>query len=134
MSATRCAHCSTGSVVTEREAVLRERAAIKHVVTYLTGRGYFRPGLEVQPGEDPRGEIDRHVLVRYPLPKVTRPRVVNTRDCGQWRYVDGHYEQRSGDRGTWHEAPSGFVIPIGQVDEIAALRTNPTEEVEEGTP
>lgn len=66
-------------LVSEREAVERERAAFVAGCVYLDG-------------ESQRLRYITRAKTRYELPKVSRPRVVTDPEPGfsqEWRYVDG---------------------------------------------
>lgn len=108
--------------ITERDAVLRERKAAHwgRDDAYLADRFKF---------EDV-------VKRKYPLPLVTRPRVV--KDIGrdpdyEWRYVEKRFEGRPilsawGDR-EW--SPRVVMLTPGRMSIAHELWDNPTEEVEE---
>lgn len=103
----------TEKTLTERDAVLRERAA-------------FANGAAWGPGWHRESDLDE-AAKRYPLPKVIRPRVV----CMGWseaRIVDGRVETRGlGGSGEWR---ANFTT-VEQLRELASLIDNPTEEVED---
>jgi hypothetical protein len=111
--------------VTEREAVLRERDA-------------FKQGAEFAGGYRDSDLRQIEVARRYPLPKVTRPRVVrDPLDASiEWTVLDDHLHWRRvvGYIATeWMLGPQG--APLGHVTAEmcrvwADLLDNPTETVE----
>lgn len=121
--------------ITEREAVLRERAAFRTALFDLAGHSMQ--------------EADEAAAKRYPLPKVERARVVcdPANEKRQWRVIDGDLETRvcgstnAFDREWRRFLPQSFTkddekarpVPV-TFDRIARwvdLFTRPTEEVEE---
>jgi hypothetical protein len=82
-----------------------------------------------------RGLVEGEAAMTYPLPKVTRPRVVMDGDGAGWRFIpisegveNGRFE-RSDTRDLWR--------PVSQVPAwpdiiaiLADLLANPTEEVD----
>lgn len=78
-----------GRTYGEREMINAQREAAMRASRYFRARGYFTPGYEANADESPIGEIARRIDEWYPLPKVTRPRVVEAAGY-QWRvYVKG---------------------------------------------
>ncbi len=130
---------TTDKTVTEREAVMRERAA------FVKGRSYAEPH-----GDDdvcnaakrngkPCAWCEMKAEVEYPLPKVTRPRVVRDphansyewsireRGNAQWRRVNGHNR-------IWldpGDAETQWVMSRERITMLADLLANPTETVDE---
>jgi hypothetical protein len=116
----------TDKTVTEREAVLRERAAF---VAGLLDAYIPAAHAEFAPGAAARA------VRRYPLPKVTRPRVVRSQHTGRtyclWGGGDGvvvkdHFGRQVHDMGSHVEG-----IPLIDVPLVAALLANPLEAVED---
>lgn len=109
--------------VTEREAVLRERAAWVACDMEFAKEGY------------PRSASERLAAERYPLPKVTRPRVT-TRDIGGttvlFRVVNRRLESQVA-RGDCCPHDIRWCPVDGMI--ITELEACSTEEVDdEGTP
>lgn len=108
---------------TEREAVLRERRA------FLSGVG--------------RTLTETHAKLAaaeyYPLPKVTRPRVVTDSGAGliaretSWRVVGGALQWKTGSEWNNLAGPmnEGMFITAQRVRILADLLANPTEEAED---
>lgn len=116
----KCSHpecICKNATVSERNAVLRERAAfVKGYHTYRDGS--YRPAFGgVEEGE-------RYAHKAFPLPRVTRPRVAQT-SVGEIRVVNGIVQIREG--AGWLSAS---VLTRANVEAIADLLANPTEEVE----
>lgn len=119
--------------MTEREMVERERRAVAR-----TAEEMFRIfGLSVdRPTTTPRGWEGSLTLANrlYPLPKVTRPRVVrDTRGSGlEWRSVDGRLQYRDRDAGGgWR--PESEIAISPDPDRVAmwsSLLASPTETVD----
>lgn len=111
--------------ISERDAVLRERAAFEEGV--LTARKYERDG-----GAWP-GSIAL-ALARYPLPKITQPRVVT--DCVQvqWRVLGSAVQWCARNGGAWNDVEArgwgNMYLTVERVTLIADLLANPLEEVE----
>lgn len=108
----------TPKMVSEREAVLREREA------YLTRarESYTERGWDQSKNRE-RAEASR----RYPL---ERPRVV-VADCGDWyRIVNGRIEVSRDGGKSWHFDFQRMPTPK-RVALWADLLASPTEEVEE---
>lgn len=117
---------SKPKMVTEAEAVRRERAA------YLAG---LEQHACTQEGHD---RLKRDVSLHYPLPRITRPRVVrdtSTDGCPiEWRVTNGNIECRQA-AGTWYEVAerggAKMWITPQRVAFLADLLANPTETVED---
>lgn len=122
-------------MVSEVEAVKRERAA------FFAGSAWQnsyeatarRQARELNPeskllgrhcGADVRDEAARE----YPLPKISRPRVVYRGDFA-WKVEDGRFWFRLGESGDWHGIVFGPVT-VKLVHFWNDLAANPTEEVE----
>ena len=104
--------------VTERDAILRERAA------FCAGRVYER-----QFGYDRCVRSDSEAATnRYPLPRVTRPRVIRDNEGDAWRISPAGGFQFRTKGGEWCSAvpymTPEFIRAIGD------LLANPTETVE----
>jgi hypothetical protein len=73
----------------------------------------------------------------FPLPKVTQPRELRYRNIGDYdvafRYVDGEFQSQDVALHC-HADPHRWVarrqLPACYFDDLAALKANPTEEVE----
>jgi hypothetical protein len=129
-----------GQPMTKRE-VLIAREAVDAVSRYLAARGYFNVGSPVGIKESPQREIQDLAASRYPLPKLTRPRVV-AEDSGDWEYrvAGGVVECRWLRNRTPGASYFGEVNPAGDgirldvtADRVALwadLLANPTEEVD----
>lgn len=121
---------------TEREMVLAKRAA------YVLGAGYeygyaIAGRLPTRELASAERELRRERLAadRYPLPSVTRPRVVRDTYSCEWRAVDGALEWRTVGHISWTPPePSGRVDGMylypDRVQLLADLLANPTETVE----
>lgn len=115
---------SAAAMVSERDAVKRERQA------YVLG---CRSGVEGDRwgADDLRGaEVEASCM--FPLPKVTRPREVTCKGCGNYKFrvVGGFIHERGPMDGVWHEV-STWNIGAEMVAMFADLLANPTEEVED---
>lgn len=119
---------SDNQTVTEREVVLRERKA------FLQG---IRSTSFLMVTDDSYWSDE--AVRRYPLPLITRPRVVKDPEAGfdqRWRVVDGCLEYAV-PNGPWHKAHkrsnwSGVEQPTpARIRLWADLLHNPTEEVTE---
>lgn len=113
---------------TERDLVLAKREGY---VACRREHGYL----------DAVGVYQREAARKYTLPKVTRPRVVNSKDTPmKYRIRDGVIERAfkgtdNWHRSTWNDSPL-FVTDLhaGDVCDLAAIvdvLANPTEEVED---
>jgi hypothetical protein len=124
---------SAPKTVTEREAVLRERDAVQRTVVALWDR--IKRGDALHNWEGSESLAKR----LYPLPLVTRPRVVrDPLDASiEWTVLDDHLHWRrvAGYIATeWMLGPQG--APLGHVTAEmcrvwADLLANPTEDVED---
>ena len=116
---------SDNQTVTEREAVVRERKAFG-----LGWRMQRENGGSLREGE---GLADR----LYPLPSITRPRVVKDPEAKdyEWRFHDGRMQVRRGknafDGGGEWVCPCNWQPTAERVRLWADLLQNPTEEVTE---
>lgn len=108
--------------VTEREAVLRERTG--YYAGYVDGVCAADPGAVISPSH-----IQERAAKRFPLPKVTRPRVVADSEGNAWRVVDGNLECRDAVNEWTRVRHCG--ITAERLRMWADLLANPTEEVEE---
>jgi hypothetical protein len=118
-------------MVSEKDAVLRERAAFRAGVDALFISNAVPAGMQSN-----RAVACAQASAEdlYPLPKVTRPRVVQIRGAYstyEYRWVDNHLELRSVDgAGLWQRAGTigasdpAFLVALGQ------LAAAPTEEVD----
>lgn len=116
-------------MVSERDAVIRERKAFQHGAEH---------------GKEYRTDSFASAAKSfYPLPKMTRPRVVRENGIGgeyEWRAVDGVIECRNVTGGSaltkWRtndgtSASFGMFISARRVRLLADLLANPTEEVDD---
>src|SRR5690349_19607671 len=120
--------------VTEREAVLRERAA------WVAGvQAELRRSLDAQA---PEKSLMREATERYPLPKVERPRVVTDAKGHGWRLVDRKLEIRTSMGVGWSlvgnaltDGRCSVIDPVSfgpaSLRAIADLLDNPIELVED---
>ena len=107
--------------MTDKEKCLLQREAFG--AGYVVGCGF---GAYVR--EDVRRrEAAQEAKSRYPLPKVTRPRVVAGLRA-QYKVVDGVVFGRSNASFDWRVSAS---IHVDDVVRVADLLANPTEEVDE---
>lgn len=128
---------SDNKMVTEREAVLRERKAYAEGAEWAWRTNYAEhTGAKF----NHNGHVDRSAAFRYPLPSITRPRVVKDQEYPnyEWRVVDGSLEWRLHPYSSgWVpiETSHGFVGLYTVTKQRAAmwadLLNNPTEEVTE---
>ncbi len=107
------------TLFTEREVIMRERAAYAEA---LASNPFYSVA-----------ETHRVARLRYPLLKVTRPRVV-TDDSGIfWRVVSGRFEYAWPGHNVWKDALAAHAGDPGmtpaRVRMLSALLDNPTEEV-----
>lgn len=115
---------SRDASVSERDAVLRERAAAIRALAYF--HVYSTPA-----------ERDGFVRNMFPLPKISRPRVVTESSTGslaRWRVTNGELEwsrQREGWSALATSAARGMYITAERAILLADLLANPTEEVED---
>lgn len=119
---------TTEKMVTEKEAVLRQREAYKSGARAL----YIQ---EEIPGGDKTGVAMYRIVGRaateYPLPKVSRPSVAVDVDGDRWRWTDARgLEIAFGDYGEWTEA-EGFFIADDCRATVASVLKNPNELVDE---
>jgi hypothetical protein len=123
------------ATVTEREAVLRERAAFEK-----GWRGQYdwfdrvRTSNEQQGNNPPTnawnsGAATTEAARRYPLPKVTRPREVIFQGCTFRWTAGGGLQVRMSDK-VWASL-DGIAIIESRRAVLADLLANPTEEVDE---
>jgi hypothetical protein len=109
---------------TERETVLREQAA--YAVGYMNGANNWTDAAIARSKDE--------AAHSYPLPKVTRNRVVKDEyDC-EWRMGHGAIEWRGLGQAEWctklHVGHLSLTITPRRAAVIADLFANPTEEVE----
>ena len=124
---------SEQKMISEREAVMRERAA------FVAGAERF--ACEGCKGLAP-DYAGKEAAERYPLPTVTRPRVVTDPhlrdDSVSWRVFDGVIQYRENRDAmldsiidsSWVVGPPQFIPTAERVAMWADLLANPTEEVE----
>ncbi len=108
--------------VSEREAIMREREAYENGMV----RGSAREFISM---EDLREAVRR----TFPLPKVTRPRVVTDRENPTivWRFTEhAGFEWKPVGAESWMMRGSDYQTPR-KVVMWADLYANPTEEVED---
>lgn len=119
-------------VYSEREKVLAEREAYQSGVNTMYMNGVV-PATPEACQESVR--LLKLAATRYPLPKVTRPRVVETARSGyEWRIVGGALQERRIDTELWRIA-EGWVGDPENMRVLADLLANPTEEVDDdGSP
>jgi hypothetical protein len=120
---------SAPKTVTEREAVLRERRAY---ILGLQDACWRDP--ETEEDAMARAEID--AARRYPLPRVTRPRVVRDPEHrpALWRLRNGALEVLIDGTESWHVYPrsgEGLKATGARLNVWADLLANPTETVED---
>ena len=107
---------------TEREMVLAQRAA------FIAGAEYRR-----EPPQHSAVDCDAcHAMSRdrYPLPKVTRPRVVQDANGWRWRVVDGVLQSLPGGD-VWNNVV--YINDRNRRTVLADLLANPTETMEDET-
>ncbi len=116
--------------ITERDAVLRERAAARYMAGYFWDRNYF--SIPMKPHENPMEEAEHRIADRYPLPKVTRPRVMPWHD---WEYRRterfGTETRRKGTEGWMDAGTFSSSAPPMFLRMLADLAERPTEEIED---
>lgn len=126
---------SDDKTVTEREAVLRERAAFAHGAYWAWLNNYAESSGAKFNHE---GYVDLRAAERYPLPTITRPRVVrDPRSKGyEWQCVGGALQWRYPDTmeswSSWDSGGAYIWTPVpDRVKLWADLLQNPLEEVQE---
>ena len=108
---------------TERDLVLAKREA------FCAGRGAAFVHYDIGAPQGKAWPGSAHLAAeRYPLPKVTRPRVVTREDGCQLRISGGQLQYKWLD-GDWREYGSINWTPA-QRAAMADLLANPTEEVD----
>lgn len=119
------------SIISERDAVTREREAFR------MGAGLVFAHFRIKPGDsDTWGGSTTLAERHFPLPKVTRPReVLDKTGLGAfwWRIVDGVLEHRAANSDKWYKdtrEEAGNFVFVERVKLLADLIANPTEEVE----
>lgn len=112
-------------MISEREAVLRERAAARFALRYITQRDYFvHPPTQT---ESIAGDLEWRIGKEFPLPKIERPRVV--RDPEE-RML--HWTVRNGECALYEvDYPCRFKPTAKRVALWADLLANPTELVDD---
>jgi hypothetical protein len=115
-----------GTPMTKRE-VLIARAASNNAIDWLLASA---PELTWH-----RARGREYAEQRYPLPKVTRPRVVRDRFGEKWRVApesgETHLEWQDRNNDTrWEKKLGNLVVTFDRVALWADLLANPTEEVE----
>lgn len=89
-------------LVTERDAVLRERAAFQQGADAVFK--HFGIGFGTQTSKSWEGSA-YIAASRYPLPRVTRARVVTYRYSGfRYRIIDGELQFKSADDTVWRRS------------------------------
>lgn len=116
-------------VISEREAVLREREAWTRARVGATLHNYHPRIAGATVGCAECEHARQRARELYPLPKVTRPRVVTDSDCYQWRAVGGSLQWRKRDSAVW-SAEDVTVVRPSQVALLAELLANPNETVD----
>lgn len=110
-------------MITEKEAVLRERAAAELAIT-----SWVSPAVRDR-------EADREDWINrtFPLPKVTRPRVVVDPETDSRHFsVRGGMLHHQWDGGTWETiAWRGIMPTLARVRLWVDLLERPNEDVEE---
>jgi hypothetical protein len=128
----------TDKTVTEREAVLRERAAAEAVLdAFKTAFARMEKGYRDWAKAAPLAWWPCHMRTHdiakmFPLPKVTRPRVVRDREGWKWQCIDGRI-QWSGPRGWRFADVMTYAVRVTPERVVlwADLLANPTEDVED---
>lgn len=129
MSAPLTPRGAPAPTVTEREAVLREREAFDNGATCAR--------LALQCKQASQRSLEEIAKRDYPLPKITRPRVVRDFSLDttrEFRVVDGVIQARDIGRlnqewGT--EGLRGWKVDAAVIRTFADLLANPTEEIED---
>lgn len=109
----------------ERDAILRERAAFE------AGMRYAEPFTMSHADCKSCAE---HVRERYPLPRVTRPRVVQTDDGWEFCFLNTRVDALLMGRriGTMRWMNAGYPdLTLRCYKQLATLFENPTETVED---
>jgi hypothetical protein len=115
-------------LVTERDAILRERAA--YVRGFHTTVSNCNTRIENQYAPA-RADSERFARELYPLPRVTRPRVVYDKQQALWRCVAGYVEVKlRGEKDFSKLAGTILYMTDERIAILDDLRANPTEEVE----
>lgn len=104
---------------TEREKVLAERAAFAH--GYRNAKNHAPL--------DFIAESQERAAQFYPLPKVTRPRVVEDSDGACWRWTPARGLEWRTPGLDWHNANASMISETCR-RVVADLLANPTEKVE----
>lgn len=105
--------------VTERQAVERERAAWVEGAICWAGGAVSGPGI-----------LSELAAQTYPMPKITRPRVVVDEFGVEWTVVDGEVVPNVYGAGGGSSA-ADYNTTTKRILLWADLLNNPTEEVEE---
>lgn len=119
---------SDEAMVTERDAVERERAAYTEGAKWAWRTNYAEcTGARF----NHNGHVDRAAAYRYPLPTITRPRVVKDPHSADivWRCDGGVLQYRQGNH-EWSMGPGYWYAFPERVRLWADLLANPTEEVD----
>ena len=112
--------------ISERAAILRERAAFER--GFVTGRA----GCPLAHAEELRPLGQKFAREAFPLPRVTRPRVVRWPDGGFVRLRNGAWQWGSDGLAYWRPlAPFYEAYATEKVHILADLLANPTETVED---
>jgi hypothetical protein len=114
-------------MVPAREAILRAREAFRAGVDALL----FEVAI---PSTDAIDTVATALLAsaatRYPLPVVTKPRIVTDENGRQWRWTPEHgLVFRSSPQGEWKSVQTTVIVE-GARKAVAGLLGFPTEEVE----
>jgi hypothetical protein len=119
---------STEKKYTERELVLAQRRAFRDGAQALYCHKVIPSGHS--PYADALDEVRESTDKRYPLPKVTRPRVVSDGTL-EWKYENGYVMYRYSGSSDWYSTKYSEV-PINprRVEVLADLLANPTETVD----
>lgn len=108
------------TTVTEREAVMRERAAVRDAVEWMRRAVRREGGIEHVDARDLPNQM-------YPLPKVQRPRVL-TLGSLRLRLIDNRLQWRTDPGVAWWCSTLSVVDFSGYLE---SLRANPTELVDD---
>lgn len=119
-------------MVTEREAVKRERRA---VVMAIEEAWPQLKNNQLSSGWEGTRALSMRL---FPLPKITKPREVTDKsDDISWRIVDGWFEFRANTyTREWRPArrfDTPYVLTVERVTFLATLVADPTEEVPDET-
>ncbi len=121
----RGASCASGEAA-ERAMIEAKRGGFESGVHWFYGRKEVVANLGYIVDEAPLAAARL-----YPMPHVSRPRVVTDASKREWRVVDGKLEYRGEDHRPWSNAEGcSFFITSERVRILADLLANPTELVD----